>query len=40
MLRILNDMEFGRYNTGIDLLRVIRSDLQAIMRRYESEKGE
>ena len=34
------DMEQGRHNTGIDLNRVIRSDLYALLKKLESERNE
>ena len=40
MQKISSDMEKGHHNTGIDLNRLIRSDLLALLRKIEAEKGE
>ena len=37
MLNILSDMEHGRPNTGVDLIRIIRSDLFAFLKNWEQE---
>jgi hypothetical protein len=34
---ILKDMETGRYNPGIDLVKHIRSDLYAILSKLKDE---
>lgn len=40
MKRVVNDMEQGKKNLSVDLLRFIHSDLYALLCLHEKESGE
>jgi hypothetical protein len=40
MKRVVNDMEQGKKNLSVDLLRFIHSDLYALLCLHEKENGE
>jgi len=40
MKRVVNDMEQGKKNLSVDLLRFINSDLYALLCLHEKESGE
>jgi len=40
MKQVVNDMEQGKKNLSVDVLRFIHSDLYALLCLYEKESGE